>query len=98
MLEKHGALVKSYVWKTFIEKTVMSLHASYYVKSLKRNKVKSSVIRDLWKKKKDDFKEPVNKEENIDTFDILVNTATVDFGCASSSSQSVSQKKTMLSR
>ena len=52
-----------------------------------RNKVRSSDIRGLWKKKKDDFKEPVNTEENIDTVDILVNTATVDFGCASSSSQ-----------
>ena len=45
------------------------------------------LITGLWKKKKDDFKEPVNTEENIDTVDILVNTATVDFGCASSSSQ-----------
>ena len=88
MLEKHGALVKSYVWKTlFIEKIVMSLHVNYCGKSLKRNKVRSSDIRGLWKKKKDDFKEPVNTEENIDTVDILVNTATVDFGCASSSSQ-----------
>ena len=36
----------------FIEKIVMSHNKKYYVKSLKRNKVKSSDIRGLWKKKK----------------------------------------------
>ena len=92
MLEKHCSLVKSYwwhVWKTlFTEKIVMSHNAKYYVKSLKTNKVKSSDLRGLWKKGKDDFKEPFNTEENIDRADMLIDTATVNFGCASSSGQS----------
>ena len=62
----------------------MSHNANYYVKSLKRYKVKSSDIRGLWKKKKDDVKEPVTTEENMDSVDMLTDTATVDFGCASS--------------
>ena len=66
----------------------MSHYAKYYVKYLKRNKVKSSDFRGLWKKKKDDVEEPVNTEENIDSIDMLTDTATVDFSCASSSSQS----------
>ena len=42
-------------WKTliFIEKIIMPHNSKYYVKSLKRNKVKLSDIRGLWKKKKD---------------------------------------------
>ena len=48
------------------------------MKSLERNKVKSSDIRELRKKK--------NVEEN--SADTLTDIATVDFGCASSSSQS----------
>ena len=66
----------------------MSHNPKYYVKSLKTNKVKSSDLRGLWKKGKDDFKESVNAEENIDRVDMLIDTATVDFGCASSSGQS----------
>ena len=66
----------------------MSHNANYYVKSLKRNKVKSSDIRGLWKKKKDDVKEPVTTEENMDSVDMLTDTATADFGCPSSSSKS----------
>ena len=42
----------------------------------------------MWKKGKDDFKEPFNTEENIDRVDMLIDTATVNFGCASSSGQS----------
>ena len=38
----------------------------YYVESLKRNKVKSSDMRGLCKKKKDVVEEPVNAEENIE--------------------------------
>ena len=66
----------------------MSHNAKCYVKSLKRNKVKSSDIRGLWKKKKDDVKEPVNTEKNIDSADMLTDNATVDFDCACPSSQS----------
>ena len=56
--------------------------------SLKKKKeVKSSDIRGLLKKKKD-VKEPVNTEENIDSVDTLTDSATVDFGCVSLSSQS----------
>ena len=40
------------------------------------------------KKKEDVVKEPVNTEENIDSVDTLTDSATVNFGCASSSSQS----------
>ena len=69
----------------------MSHNAKYYVKSLKRNKLKSSDIKELWKKKKDVVEEPVNTEENIDSLDTLTDTATADFGCASSSSQSKRQ-------
>ena len=60
----------------------------YYVKSLKRNKVKPSNIKGLSKKKRDVAEEPVNIEEYIDNVDTLIDSATVDFGCASSSSQS----------
>ena len=65
----------------------MSHNSKYYVKSQKKKEVKSSDIRGLLKKKKD-VKEPVNTEENIDSVDMLTDSATVDFGCASSSSQS----------
>ena len=64
----------------------MSHSVKYYVKSLKRNKAKWSDIRGLWKKKKDVAKESVNTEENIDSVDMLTDTATVDFGCDSLSS------------
>ena len=60
----------------------------YYVKSSKRNKVKPSNIKGLSKKKRDVAEEPVNIEEYIDNVDTLIDSATVDFGCASSSSQS----------
>ena len=49
--------------------------------------MKSSDIRGFLKKK-EDVKEPVNTEENIDSVDALTDSATVNFGCASSSSQS----------
>ena len=42
----------------------------------------------MWKKKKDDVKEPVTTEENMDSVDMLTETATIDFGCVSSSSKS----------
>ena len=49
----------------FIEKFIMSHKVKYFVKSLKRNKVKSSGIRGMWKKKKHVVEEPVSTEENI---------------------------------
>ena len=59
----------------------MSHNAKY--QSLKRNKVKLSDIRRLWKKNKDVVTEPVNTEENIDSVDTLTDTATDYFGCPS---------------
>ena len=50
--------------------------------------MKSSDIRGFLKKKEDVVKEPVNTEENIDSVDTLTDSAFVNFGCASSSSQS----------
>ena len=52
MLEKHCAVVKIKLvtWKIFIER-IMSHNAKCYIKSLKRNKVKSCEISGLWKKK-----------------------------------------------
>ena len=64
----------------------MSHNVKYYVKSLKRNNVKWSDIRGLWKKEKDVAKQSANTEENIDSVDMLTDTATVDFGCDSFSS------------
>ena len=67
----------------------MSHNPKYYVQYLKRNKVKSSDIR---------FQTVVKEEKifrrkyNVST---LTDIATVDFGCASSSSQ---LKKTILSK
>ena len=62
----------------------MPHNAKCYIKSLKRNNVKSSDIRGLWKKEKDVVEVTVNTEENIDSVDTLTDIATVDFGCASS--------------
>ena len=62
ILEKSCAVVKRYWWhmeKIIIYwEIVMSHNPKYYVKSLKRNKVNSFDIRELWKKKK-------YSEENI---------------------------------
>ena len=58
--------------------------------------MKFSDIRGLWKKKKDIVEESVNSEENIGSVDMLTDSPTVNFVCASSSSQS--KKKIMLSR
>ena len=63
-----------------IESIAMSHNAKYYVKCLKRNKVHSSDIKGLWTKKK--------YSEKIYGIDTLTDTATVNFGCASSLSQS----------
>ena len=56
ILEKRCAVVKSYYWHMekilLVEKIVMTHNTKYYVKSLKRNKVKSSDNGGLWKKKK----------------------------------------------
>ena len=55
MLEKCWAVVKSYWWhmeKIIYGEIIMSHSLKYYVKYLKRNEVKSSDIRELWKKKK----------------------------------------------
>ena len=90
MLEKHCAVVKScwwHVWKTFIEKITCHTMRTIMSSLWKEINVKSSDIRGLWKKK-DDVKEPVTTEENMDSVDMLTDTATADFGCASSSSKS----------
>ena len=63
-----------------IESIAMSHNAKYYVKCLKRNKVHSSDIKGLWTKKK--------YSEKVYGIDTLTDTATVNFGCASSLSQS----------
>ena len=55
-----------------IENIVMSHNTKYYVKCLKRNKVNSSDIKGLWKKKK--------YSEKIYCVETLTDTATANFG------------------
>ena len=67
-----------FIKKQSIVNPKKTVNPKYYVKSLERNKVRLSDIRELWKKEK-------YSEENSDN--TLTDIAIVDFRCASLSSQ-----------